>query len=53
MAEKTIFTRIMDGEIPGQFVYQDEDMSNLQSQCNQSLGSTTMCFEGVIIGFTN
>lgn len=24
MAEKTIFTRIMDGEIPGQYVYQDE-----------------------------
>jgi histidine triad (HIT) family protein len=26
MAEKTIFTRIMDGEIPGQFVHQDEHM---------------------------
>jgi histidine triad (HIT) family protein len=26
MAEKTLFTRIMDGEIPGQFVYQDEDL---------------------------
>jgi histidine triad (HIT) family protein len=26
MASKTIFTRIMDGEIPGQFVYQDEDL---------------------------
>lgn len=24
MPEKTIFTRIIDGEIPGQFVYQDE-----------------------------
>jgi len=24
MAEKTIFSRIIDGEIPGQFVYQDE-----------------------------
>ena len=24
MADKTIFTRIMDGEIPGQLVYQDE-----------------------------
>lgn len=24
MAEKTIFTRIIDGEIPGSFVYQDE-----------------------------
>ena len=26
MPEKTIFTRIIDGEIPGQFVYQDEDL---------------------------
>ena len=26
MAEKTIFTRIIDGEIPGQFVYQDGDL---------------------------
>ena len=26
MAEKSIFTRIMDGEIPGQFVYQDEHL---------------------------
>jgi histidine triad (HIT) family protein len=26
MAEKTLFTRIMDGEIPGEFVYQDEDL---------------------------
>lgn len=24
MAEKTIFSRIIDGEIPGQFVYRDE-----------------------------
>lgn len=24
MAEKTIFTRIIDGEIPGKFVHQDE-----------------------------
>ena len=24
MAEKTLFTRIIDGEIPGNFVYQDE-----------------------------
>jgi histidine triad (HIT) family protein len=24
MAEKTLFTRIIDGEIPGSFVYQDE-----------------------------
>jgi histidine triad (HIT) family protein len=24
MAEKTLFSRIIDGEIPGQFVYQDE-----------------------------
>jgi len=37
----------------GTTVYQDEDISNVQSQCNQSLGSTTMCFEGVINGFTN
>lgn len=37
----------------GTTVYQDEDMNNVQSQCNQSLGSTNMCFEGVIIGFTN
>lgn len=26
MPDKTIFTRIMDGEIPGQFVYQDEQL---------------------------
>ena len=26
MAEKSIFTRIMDGEIPGKFVYQDDDL---------------------------
>ena len=26
MTAKTIFTRIMDGEIPGQFVYQDEHL---------------------------
>lgn len=26
MAEKTLFTRIIDGEIPGQFVYQDDDV---------------------------
>lgn len=26
MADKTIFTRIMEGEIPGQFVYQDGDL---------------------------
>ena len=26
MPEKTLFTRIIDGEIPGQFVYQDEDL---------------------------
>lgn len=24
MSEKTLFSRIIDGEIPGQFVYQDE-----------------------------
>lgn len=24
MAEKTLFSRIIDGEIPGEFVYQDE-----------------------------
>lgn len=24
MADKTLFSRIIDGEIPGQFVYQDE-----------------------------
>ena len=26
MAEKTIFSRIIDGEIPGEFVYQDEHL---------------------------
>ena len=26
MPEKTLFTRIIDGEIPGQFVYQDDDL---------------------------
>lgn len=26
MPEKTIFSRIIDGEIPGTFVYQDEDV---------------------------
>ncbi len=26
MPEKTIFSRIIDGEIPGQFVYQDEQV---------------------------
>ena len=26
MAEKTIFSRIIDGEIPGTFVYQDEQV---------------------------
>ena len=26
MAEKTLFTRIIDGEIPGTFVYQDENL---------------------------
>ena len=26
MAEKTIFSRIIDGEIPGQFVYQDDHL---------------------------
>jgi len=26
MTEKTIFTRIIDGEIPGQFVYRDEHL---------------------------
>lgn len=26
MADKTIFSRIIDGEIPGQFVYQDEHL---------------------------
>ena len=26
MPGKTLFTRISDGEIPGQFVYQDEDL---------------------------
>ena len=26
MPEKTLFTRIIDGEIPGDFVYQDDDV---------------------------
>jgi histidine triad (HIT) family protein len=26
MPDKTLFTRIMEGEIPGQFVYQDEHL---------------------------
>lgn len=26
MTEKTLFTRIMDGEIPGDFIFQDDDM---------------------------
>jgi histidine triad (HIT) family protein len=26
MPEKTLFSRIIDGEIPGQFVYRDDDM---------------------------
>ena len=26
MPDKTLFTRIIDGEIPGQFVYQDDDL---------------------------
>jgi|SRR5690606_361657 len=26
MAEKTLFSRIIDGEIPGTFVYQDDDL---------------------------
>ena len=26
MSDKTLFSRIMDGEIPGQFVYQDEHL---------------------------
>jgi histidine triad (HIT) family protein len=26
MADKTIFSRIIDGEIPGEFVYQDEQV---------------------------
>jgi len=26
MTEKTLFTRIIDGEIPGNFVYSDEDL---------------------------
>jgi len=39
--------------IYGTTVYQDEDTNNVQSQCNQSLGSANMCFEGVINGFTN
>ena len=26
MAEKTLFTRVIDGEIPGNFVYQDEQV---------------------------
>jgi histidine triad (HIT) family protein len=26
MPEKTTFTRIIDGEIPGQFVYRDDDL---------------------------
>lgn len=26
MADKTIFSRIIDGEIPGTFVYQDDDV---------------------------
>jgi histidine triad (HIT) family protein len=26
MAEKTLFTRIMEGDIPGAFVYEDEDV---------------------------
>ena len=37
----------------GTTVYQDEDMSNMMSQCNASMGSTAMCFEGVIQGQTN
>jgi hypothetical protein len=37
----------------GTTVYQDEDMSNMMSPCNGSTGSTTLCFEGVIIGQTN
>jgi histidine triad (HIT) family protein len=26
MADKTLFTRIIDGEIPGQFVYRDDEI---------------------------
>ena len=26
MAEKTLFTRIIEGEIPGQFVYRDDEL---------------------------
>ena len=37
----------------GTTVYQDEDMTNAQSQCNASLGSTAFCFEGIINGFVN
>jgi hypothetical protein len=37
----------------GSTVYQDEDMSNTASMCNASLGSSAMCFEAVIQGFTN
>ena len=37
----------------GTAVYQDEDMSNMMSPCNGSMGSTTLCFEGVINGQTN
>src|SRR5579864_3109787 len=37
----------------GTTVYQDEDMSNVNSQCNGALGSMTLCFEGVINGQTN
>ena len=37
----------------GTTVYQDEDATNVQSQCNHALHSTMMCFEGVILGFTN
>ncbi len=37
----------------GTTVYQDTDMTNVQSTCNSSLGSTADCFEGVINGFLN
>ena len=37
----------------GTTVYQDTDMSNVQSTCNSSTGSTAKCFEGVINGQVN
>ena len=37
----------------GTSVYQDNDLTNLQSSCNASLGSQNLCFEGVINGYLN